>query len=115
VITDPLLLKISTVFFACAVLHTFFTKQFNNWAKRFPEGSGMENLFHFLGEVEVVFGLWAFLFLILVSAFLGTDAAASYMSQVNFSEAAFVFVIMCLASTRPIMQLSRQMLSLIHI
>ncbi len=109
-ITDPLLLKISTVFFACAVLHTFFTKQFNNWAKRFPEGSGMENLFHFLGEVEVVFGLWAFLFLILVSAFLGTDAAASYMNQVNFSEAAFVFVIMCLASTRPIMQLSRQMI-----
>lgn len=109
-IQDPLLLKLSSVFFACAVLHTFFTKQFNAWAKKFPDGSGMENLFHFLGEVEVVFGLWAFLFLCTLSIFLGTNAAADYMNQVNFSEAAFVFVIMCLASTRPVMNLARQLI-----
>ncbi|MEN9825608.1 MAG: hypothetical protein RI953_1353 [Pseudomonadota bacterium] len=109
-ITDPLLLKISTLFFACAVLHTFCTNQFNSWAKRFREGSGLENLFHFLGEVEVVFGLWAFLFLFAVSIHSGTNAAVEYMNQVNFSEAVFVFVIMCLASTRPVMQLAERLI-----
>jgi hypothetical protein len=109
-ITDPLLLKISTLLFACAVLHTFCTKQFNKWAKRFPDGSARENLFHFLGEVEVVFGLWAFLFLFIVSLYSGTDAAVQYMNQVNFTEAVFVFVIMCLSSTRPVMQLAEQLI-----
>lgn len=83
-ITDLLLLKISTLFFALTVIHTFCSQQFNKWAKRFPEGSGMENLFHFLGEVEVVFGLWAFIFLFVVSLHSGTTAAVNYMNQVNF-------------------------------
>lgn len=38
----------------------------------------MENLFHFLGEVEVVFRLWAFLFLIRVSVIIGTSATALF-------------------------------------
>ncbi|MBM3382750.1 MAG: hypothetical protein FJY29_09955 [Betaproteobacteria bacterium] len=103
-ISDPTLLKISTLLFACAVLHTFFTKQFNQWARKFPEGSARENLFHFLGEVEVVFGIWAALFVTLLAISQGTQTAVNYMNQVNYSEAVFVFVIMCLASTRPVMQ-----------
>lgn len=106
-ITDPFLLKMSTVFFACAVLHTFFTKQFNALAKKFPEGSAGENFFHFLGEVEVVFGLWAAVFVAFLASLQGTQAAVNYMNQVNYSEAAFVFVIMCLASTRPVMNTAK--------
>lgn len=102
-ITDSLTLQISTVLFACAVLHTFFTKKFNELARRFPAGSALENLFHFLGEVEVVFGLWAALLIIAMSFIHSTETAVNYLNQVNFSEAAFVFVIMCLASTRPVM------------
>ena len=83
-ITDPFLLKISTIFFACAVLHTFFTKQFNALAKRFPEGSAGENFFHFLGEVEVVFGLWAAVFIVAISGLEGTQAAVNYLNHVNF-------------------------------
>jgi hypothetical protein len=104
VITDSLTLQISTVLFACAVVHTFFTKKFNDIAKRFPDGSARENLFHFLGEVEVVFGLWAALLIVAMSLIHNTQTAVNYLNQVNFSEAAFVFVIMCLASTRPVMQ-----------
>jgi hypothetical protein len=103
-ISDPFILKVSTVLFACAVLHTFCTKQFNQWARKFPEGSARENLFHFLGEVEVVFGIWAAIFITFLSFSLGTQSAVAYMNQVNYSEAVFVFVIMCLASTRPVMQ-----------
>jgi len=109
-ITDPTLLKISTCLFALAVLHTFFTKRFNAWATRFPEGSASENLLHFLGEVEVVFGLWAAVFIVCLSLMQGTQAAVNYMNQVNFSEAAFVFVIMCLASTRPILSAAHQLI-----
>ena len=102
-ITDPLTLKISTALFAGAVIHTFFTKKFNHFAKRYPEGSAGENLFHFLGEVEVVFGLWAALLIASISVIHSTETAVSYLNKVNFSEATFVFVIMCLASTRPVM------------
>lgn len=109
-ITEPLLLRMSTAFFVLAVLHTFFSKKFNKMAGKYREGSGMENLFHFLGEVEIVFGLWAFLFLLVVSLHSGTEAAVSYMNQVNFSEAVFVFVIMCLSSTRPILEMAERLI-----
>ena len=49
----------ATVLFALAVLHTFTASRFMHFAHRFREGSVGENQFHLLGEVEVVFGLWA--------------------------------------------------------
>lgn len=109
-LTDPLTLQISTALFAGAVLHTFFTKKFNEWAQKYPEGSARENLFHFLGEVEVVFGLWAAALIVVISFLHGTQTAVNYLNQVNFSEAAFVFVIMCLASTRPVMAAANRMI-----
>lgn len=110
-ITDPLILKLSTVLFGCAVLHTFFVKKFNQWSKRFPKGSAGDNLFHFLGEVEVVFGIWAAIFIATLSTLEGTQTAVNYLDGVNFSEAAFVFVIMCLASTRPVMNAANQLIN----
>ena len=55
---------LATVFFAIAILHTFSVSNFNRIAKRYPEGSVLENIFHLLGEVEVVFGFWAFFFIL---------------------------------------------------
>ncbi|MCI0423763.1 MAG: hypothetical protein L0387_28175 [Acidobacteria bacterium] len=49
---------LGTTLFALAVLHTFSIKVFQHLALKFPEGSVQENLFHLLGEVEIVFGLW---------------------------------------------------------
>ncbi len=50
---------LGTVLFAMAVLHTFSIKIFQHLALKFPSGSVPENLFHLLGEVEIIFGLWA--------------------------------------------------------
>ena len=50
---------VATVLFAVAVLHTFVATKFEALAHKYPEGSIMENLFHFLGEVEAIFGIWA--------------------------------------------------------
>lgn len=95
---------VATACFIIAVLHTFATKFFAELAHRFPRGSVSENFFHFLSEVEVVFGFWAFVFIVVLSGLESTDDAVHYLEGVQFTEAAFVFVIMAMASTRPVMQ-----------
>lgn len=99
---------VATVLFVLAVLHTFSVKRFARLAHRYPEGSIGENLFHFLGEVEVVFGLWAAVLIGIWSVRFGTESAAQYLDGVNYTEAVFVFVIMCMAATRPILYLSER-------
>jgi hypothetical protein len=104
---------IGTVLFAIAVIHTFVATKFEALAHKYPEGSIKENLFHFLGEVEAIFGLWAGLFIAIFAAFEGftiyddhhhlIGGAIHYLeTKINFTEPAFVFVIMCMAGTRPV-------------
>ena len=50
---------IGTALFAVAVIHTFATSYFEHLAHIQPAHAG---LWHLLGEVEVVFGFWAFVF-----------------------------------------------------
>jgi hypothetical protein len=64
-------------------------------------------LFHFLGEVEVVFGLWAVALGVAIVFFYDWHTVVTYLSQgVNYTEPIFVVVIMTLASTRPILKLA---------
>ncbi|WP_411885297.1 putative Na+/H+ antiporter [Polaromonas sp. YR568] len=86
--------------FALALLHTFSTKQFERLANRFPRHAG---LFHLLGEVEVVFGFWAIV-LVLVMAFVsGGEQALAYAESRNYAEPLFVFVVMVVAGSRPVL------------
>jgi hypothetical protein len=101
----------STLFFALAVLHTFLVKWFQSVAKRFPHGSVGENLFHLLGEVEVVFGIWGALYILLSWVMRGGDDTIAYLESRNFTEPAFVFVIMTICSTQPILSAARQLIS----
>lgn len=97
---------VGTVIFAVAVLHTFLVKKFEHIAHGYPRGSVGRNFFHFLGEVEVVFGVWAGIFVIFYSIHSGFGHAIDYLETLNFTEPVFVFVIMCMAGTRPIIKLS---------
>ena len=54
---------VAAVIFAVAVLHTFSAGFFLKLAHRYPRHAG---LLHYLGEVEAVFGIWAF---VLISAY----------------------------------------------
>lgn len=63
----------------------------------------MENLLHLLGEVEVVFGLWAGIF-VLYLAILFPGMPEKYLTSLNFTEPTFVFIIMVVAATRPILE-----------
>ena len=112
-----------TILFALAVLHTFAANPICKLAHRFPEGSIRENLFHFLGEVECIFGIWSAVFVIFFSfnqGFAVYDAhhrlvggALNYIENINFTEPAFVFVIMCMAGTRPVILLAERIITLI--
>ncbi|MCA9010186.1 MAG: putative Na+/H+ antiporter [Planctomycetaceae bacterium] len=100
---------LATVLFACAVIHTFCVNRFARWAHRYPEGSVGENLFHFLAETEVVFGIWASVLFVGIAVLNGSiDAAVKYIDSlsVNFTEPKFVLVVMVVAATRPIVNMA---------
>jgi hypothetical protein len=99
---------IATCLFACAVLHTFAVSKFNQIASRYRPGSMGENFFHFLAEVEVVFGLWATVLIAIWSMIHGTASAVTFLESLNYTEAIFVFVIMCMAATKPILDYSQR-------
>ena len=94
---------LGTTLFALAVLHTFSIKVFQHLALKFPEGSVQENLFHLLGEVEIVFGLWAGLLVAGIALLSSGQEAIQYVEGANFTEPVFVFAIMSVAATRPML------------
>ena len=94
---------LGTTLFALAVLHTFSIKVFQHMALKFPEGSVQENLFHLLGEVEIVFGLWAGFLVAGIALLASGQEAIQYVESANFTEPLFVFAIMSVAATRPIL------------
>jgi hypothetical protein len=91
---------IATSVFAIAVLHTFSVKYFLKIAHKYPKHS---KFFHILGEVEAVFGIWA---IILIGLFLflkGKNFATQYLGTLHFTEPMFVFVIMVIAASKPVL------------
>ena len=113
---DPFNAVVTGIFFL-AILHTFLATRFSalshdvqhrHDADRRRRGLGPQpslpaELLHFVGEVEVIFGLWAIVLLAAITSELGWDTAKHYFNDtVNYTEPMFVVVIMALASTRPI-------------
>lgn len=108
--TTPTLIQIiGATLFLVAVLHTFCTSFFEKLAHAQPRHAG---IWHLLGEVEVVFGFWAMVLTLYMFAHLGKDGAVAYLEGRNFTEPMFVFAIMVVAGTRPILQLADQLLRL---
>ncbi len=104
---------LATVLFGLAVVHTFCVKRFAHWAHLFPSGSVRASLVHFLAETEVVFGLWAAALFIGIAALKGSfHDAVNYVESLNFTEPEFVFVIMVVAATRPVINLAEALISL---
>ncbi|HET8702187.1 MAG TPA: putative Na+/H+ antiporter [Nitrococcus sp.] len=92
---------IAAVLFAVAILHTFATKFFEHLAHIRPAHA---ELWHLLGEVEVAFGFWALVLVVVMFATNGVAAATHYVDSRDFTEPMFVFAIMVIAGTRPILQ-----------
>jgi len=115
---EPFNIVASTIFLL-AILHTFATARFAALAHRVQQRhderararggpsspSVLAELLHFLGEVEVVFGLWAVVLAIAMTLYAGWSSTTRYLNDtVTYTEPLFVVVIMTLASTRPIVR-----------
>jgi hypothetical protein len=119
---------IATGVFSLAILHTFAASWFTEAARRAQRRhdeaaraagrplvpSIAAEALHFMGEVEVVFGLWAVVLLVALGWWVNWETAKAYVNgSVNFTEALFVVVIMALASTRPIVGLAERALRVV--
>ena len=100
----------ASVIFTIAVLHTFCTSYFESLAKKIPRHAG---LWHLLGEVEIVFGFWAAILIIYISLIDHLGSAKAYLDGRNFTEPLFVFAIMIVAGSKPILYFSTQLLHLL--
>ncbi|OIR14895.1 hypothetical protein GALL_40110 [mine drainage metagenome] len=116
---------VATLLFVCAIVHTFLAPKIRHLAhavetahsarlarrRAEPGFSGHPEevsfagrLLHFLGEVEIVFGVWAVVLVASLTWARGWDTALGYVSgRVSYVEPVFVVIIMALASTRPVM------------
>lgn len=125
--TDPFNIVASTIFLL-AIIHTFLAAKFRKISHHFeheyehlqrhtpssPEEAQAllgkldhkkfwSVFFHFLGEVEAVFGIWLIPLTIAIISMKGLGTAEHYINGVNFTEPIFVVVIMAIASSKPIL------------
>ncbi len=117
----------ATAIFLAAIVHTFLTSRFMAISRRWTQRhrariakGGYERysvhigaeVFRFLGEIEVVFGLWAAILTWVIFLFYDWNTLHAYITgRVNFTEPMFVVVIMTLAATRPILKLAEMALA----
>jgi hypothetical protein len=106
-VTDSL----STIFFGLAIIHTFLVSTFRRIAHKFRKGSPANNFFHLLGEVEIVFGLWAAAFFFLYAFLESPEESIARLEKTHFEEAVFVFVVMAMSSSKPILDLARYLMA----
>jgi hypothetical protein len=134
VLFDPFNL-VGSVIFLLAIIHTFMTstflgishkyrEQFRNLESEELHGRGgralsirrdwlqfKTTLFHFLGEVEAVFGIWLIPLGVAVVAMKGFPSLFDYTDHVKFTEPIFVVVIMAIASSRPVLKFAEWILA----
>lgn len=103
---------VATLIFLSAVIHTFFAPYFQSVSEKFPNDTPknkiLHQFFHFLGEVEVIFGLWILPLILAMYAFYDWATVTHYFNTVNYVEPIFIVVIMAIASSQPILQFARQ-------
>jgi hypothetical protein len=129
---DPFNL-VASIIFLLAIVHTFLATKFMHLAhqwrdehaavlsarKTSPESASLKGAkepvsfkaeaMHFLGEIEAIFGIWVIPLFIAFTIFKGWGTAERYISHnVIFTEPMFVVVIMCIASTRPVLRVAEQ-------
>lgn len=134
---------VATIIFLCAIFHTFLSGFFIEMAHRHEKEhkekikklgltgdakphddakdhvSFKANLFHFLGEVEAIFGIWVIALAGAVVWFFGIQGEGLgagfkqlelYIGKdVNFTEPLFVVIIMAIAATRPVVRFAEAM------
>lgn len=112
---------VATGIFVLAVLHTFVAARFARLAHERQHTSDerarrdgraalpdpLAEVLHFFGEVEVVFGLWAVVLIVVATFFHGWHEVVHYVNDtVVYTEPLFVVVVMAVAASRPVIVLA---------
>ena len=110
----------SLTIFILAITHTLFAPHFISYAEKRKEGNILLNkeivedfgveILKFLGEVEVIFGIWVIPLIITMIYYYDWATAISYLNSLQYIEALFVVVIMSIASTQPILKATEKCL-----
>ncbi len=125
--TEPFNL-VGTLLFFGAIAHTFMAGRFLRRAHRYAgeyealgepvtgaEGARARHrqrdrlqfraqAFHFLGEVEAVFGIWGVPLALAIIFFKGWGTMVQYVGGATFAEPVFVTVVMAMAASRPVLR-----------
>ena len=101
--SPTLVQSIALIIFVVAILHTFSVKFFKSLAQKFPKH---HNIFDMLGEVEIVFGFWAIVLVLIIFFLLGKTETVTYLNNQSYVEPLFVFAIMVIAASKPILDFS---------
>lgn len=108
---------IALTLFILAILHTLFAYKIHDWARQIEIGKAqrgkrgplVQTLF-FLSEIEIIFAIWAIPLFLTMSFFYNWEVALEYIDTRDYTEPLFVTVILCLASTRPIIHIAEKAL-----
>lgn len=107
---------VATLLFLCAIAHTLLANRIHQYSKvlraeldQVDTSEQHHSLFFvetvsFLGEVEVVFGLWVVPLFWLITIEYGSQTAVEYLSGLDYTEPLFVIVVMTLASAYPVVK-----------
>jgi hypothetical protein len=124
----------ATLIFLLAICHTFAAGSLNKLAHKYehiheenlklrgpldeshpdgePEVSFRATLFHFLGEVEAIFGIWVIALAGAATYFYSWKDFEIYLNKdKNFTEPLFVVVIMAIAASRPVLRFAEFLMS----
>jgi Na+/H+ antiporter NhaD/arsenite permease-like protein len=101
---------LATAFFAVAMLHSFSTGFFAKLANNNQHHRILHFCLHWFSEVEIVFGFWALIFLLVRALLEGPGSVVTFHKSLSLTESFFIFSIILIASTRAIVTLARRLL-----
>jgi hypothetical protein len=125
---------VASLIFLCAIVHTFLTSKFMHISHAYrhefqalelqesktkdPTNAARQDallfraqLFHFMGEVEAVFGIWLVPLFLAIILTKGWPTLVGYITHLSPAEPVFVVVIMAIASSRPILRFAEASLA----
>lgn len=114
---------VAIILFGCAIIHTFFAHYFTVLSKHLRDWNIRQNkhpvdsfgveILRFMGEIEVVFGIWVIPLFLTIAYAYDWRTAIHYVDGISYTEPMFVVVIMALASTGPILKLAEECLKMV--
>ncbi len=127
---------IAFLIFAFAIIHTFFANTISRMAikKRMDISREMEmnehekgaafhnrysvetfkvEMLRFNGEIEVIFGIWVIPLICIMTYMYDWNTSVEYLSSRNYTEPAFVIIMMALTATAPIVKFAENRMEII--